>query len=40
MRPVLNLRAAIPHLLVVLGWIMRCNFVEVAGTVTTHVRRK
>jgi len=33
MNSALNLKTFVPQLLVVLGWIMKCQFVEVAGPV-------
>jgi len=38
--PALNIKTFVPQLLIVLGWIFKCQFVEVAGPVRVHVRRK
>lgn len=35
----LSLRSFVPQLLVLLGWLLRCRFIEVAGPVTARVRR-
>lgn len=39
MRNALNLRAFVPQLLVLMGWILRKQYIEVAGPVTTHVKK-
>jgi hypothetical protein len=34
-----SLKFFVPQILVVLGWLLRCRFIEVAGPVSARVRR-